>query len=105
MGTRRPVSAKTSSPWGLAVIALDFASVVTWPRHRPCAEAHARTLWIAALSATVSTVWRRVVPSIAMPSPGRTAASVRTHARQAVVKAAGSSAAKTRPTVSCDGRP
>src|SRR3972149_2488465 len=39
MVTIRPVRASTSSSLGMAVISLDLASVLTWPRHSPRAGA------------------------------------------------------------------
>jgi hypothetical protein len=46
--TIQPLSAKTLRSSGMAVISLDFSSVLTWPSTNRCSVAQALTMWIAA---------------------------------------------------------
>ena len=60
-------------------------------------------MWIAALPPAASRLRRIVLPSMATSRPAEARSAI--HVMKYSSKAAGSSAAKTRPDMSCDGMP
>src|SRR5579883_1892364 len=103
--TRHPLMCRSSSRRGMALISFDFSSVLTCPKTRRLCVAHALTMWTNTLPAASRNERRSVLPSMATTSPPVICATAFTQSRNAFESAFGSSAASTRPMVSCDGIP
>ena len=100
------VSARQVHVFFRARLTASASAVATWPSTRPLAEAQALTRCSAALPRSRSCDRRAVLPSIAtIPAGTSGPLTLRTQARKQARNSSGSSRAKTRPKVSCDGMP
>src|ERR1019366_4409489 len=104
MVTTVPVNSSAFSSLGMAVISLDFSSTLRCASTRPLPSAQDETMWTRVFL-PVSRVPHNAFPSMATTSPAVSLAIDETQATKPFSISSGSSAAKTRLNVSCDGIP
>ena len=89
----------------MAVISLEWSSVLTCPSATPLAVAHALTIWMGDLPFALSAELRTVLPSIATTCPSAASQTRFVHSMKRSWKFRASMMEKTRPKVSWDGIP
>ena len=105
MVAAQPLISSVLCSSGMAVIALEWASVLTCPSAMPLAVTHAPAMWIRDLPFALSAERRTVLPSIAATCPCRACQIRFVHWMKRSWKFRASMRERTRPKVSRDGIP
>ena len=103
--TTQPLISSVLIGLGMAVISLEWASVLTCQSATPLAVAHAPAMWMGDLPFALSAERRTVLPSIATTCHSVASQTRFVHSMKRSWKFRASMREKTRPKVSWDGIP